>query len=150
MKNSIAKGMNKAQRIGEGLMSKAGPLFTGLGLLETAEQYSNIELSVQILAKMEARMLDRLTIAEKTLANAQRSPYLQNSDSVPQLGAVIKACRDFSDYLGTCGPLLRGASLHEYNPVMKRLGTWLTDALVAVQLDIMLAISNGQVKNPCN
>ena len=135
--------MGKARSFGQGLIRKAGIIFTGIKVLDAFERYTDIEEDVGKFRKMETRMIDRLAIAEKTLENAKRSPLLRNAGSVMQLETTMGQCKKYVDYLSECGPLLRGASANEAISVLGRLGEWLKDELVAVQMDLMLAYTSS-------
>ena len=139
----MTRGIDTVTRVGQGLASRSGILFTGLAALDMLEKYTDVEDEVAKMGKMEARMIDRLAVAENTLEKARRLPPIANSRSVQQLEATLGQIREYLDYLASCGPLLRGASAGEAISIFGRLGGWLTDKLVAVQVNMMLALTNG-------
>ena len=94
-----------------------------------------------------------MEIAKETLDNAKRSPCLAHSKSVEQLEASMDATQKFLDYVASCGPMLRGASKKKFLGKFARFGGFITDALVAVQADMMLTFTThgggmGRMQRP--
>lgn len=143
--SGIAKGMKKAQTYHKNLVNDTGPVGVTLKTLGLAEHFGDIKEELEKLEKLENRIYERMSLAEEALANAKRSPHLKNVGSVDLLEVTMEDIQEYMDWLGTSGPLLRGASYHEMNPWMEMLLEWMTDALVALQVDTMLAVINGDV-----
>lgn len=140
---SLTKTMGQAKSFGHSFIKKAWPIFTVLQGLDMLEQYSQSEDDVNKLKRMEARMYERLQIADKTLEAAKQSPLLANSRSTQQLESAMKEGRKYLESIKSFGPLLRGASKTKIVGKLERYSLWLTDALVAVQVDTVLAATRG-------
>lgn len=141
----MAKGMKKAQTYGINLVNGNGPVGVTMKTLGLAEHFADIKEEIEKLENLEKRMYERMSLAEEALANAKRSPHLKNVGSVDLLEGTLEDIQEYMDWLGTSGPLLRGASYHEMNPQLEMMLEWITDALVALQVDTMLAVINGDV-----
>ena len=139
----MTKNITKAKSIGQGLVGRAGVLFSGLKALEMYEQYTDLNDDIAKLKRLEASLTQRIFNAEGTLEKAKRLPMLSNSGSMQQLEATIGQIRNYLQWLASCGPMLRGVSKHEVIPKLGRLGGFLTDALVALQMDTTLALASG-------
>lgn len=139
----LTKTMGQAKGFGHIFIKKALPVLTILHGLDMLEQYSQSEDDVNKLKRMEARMYERLQIAYETLEVARQSPLLANSRSTQQLECAMRESRKYLETITSLGPLFRGASKTKIVGKLERYSLWLTDALVAVQVDTVLAATRG-------
>lgn len=143
----VVKSAKRAQQFGRQMVDGTGPVGVTMKTLGLWDHFQEIHEDIEKLELMEKRLHERLDLAEKSLENARRSPYLKNVGSVDLLEGTMVDCRKYLKYVESSGTLLRGAA---HDEMIARLGNmliWLTDSMVALQLDTMLAVTNGDVKS---
>lgn len=141
----VVKSARRARDVGRQMVDGTGPVGVTMKTLGLWDHFQEIQEDIEKLDNMEKRLHERLNLAEKSLENARRSPYLKNVGSVDLLEGTMVDAKKYLDYVGSSGTMLRGAA---HDEMIARLGNmliWVTDSLVALQLDTMLAVTNGDV-----